>query len=286
MEATSREARLAGERHDGVRVVARDDLDADAGVGERREDVAPASARSSSAMATRPRARMPGGQRRVGLVVVRAAGRRRRRAWRPAGPAARARSSAAAAASSAAQPAGSPSSSVAREGRRNVGAPRAMIPGSAGSRVRRTRPRSTCGPTRTAPRRPGAADRAASGRRSPRWSGCGRSPTRRAPPARRPPRPRRRRRARPPPRPRAGSRSACRSCRGTGRRRGSATRSSSPAGRARRSAGSGSRPGRRPRRSTRTGRWARGRRAASRRRRRRPGPHACTTPRRTSRISR
>ena len=161
----------------------------------------------------------------------------------------------------------------AREGRRNVGAPSAMIARQRRVRVRRTRPRSTCGPTRTAPRRP-----AGSGSRGQRAAIASVVWLRTVADAGE-----RRQRGDhlvlggavepgAPPRPRAGSRSACRSCRGTARRRGSATRSRWPAGPAPRSGGSGSRPGRRRRRSTRTGRWGRGRRAASRRRRRRPGP--------------
>ena len=53
-----------------------------------------------------------------------------------------------------AQPIGSPSAPTARDGRRNVGAPSAIdARAAAGRRRRRTRPRSTCGPTRTAPPR-------------------------------------------------------------------------------------------------------------------------------------
>ena len=130
------------------------------------------------ASATRPRARMPGGQasrrprrRARGSAAGVGMGRHEQDAQAALGPARprprRARPSRRA---RRRRP-------VARDGRRNVGAPRATIPGSAvaaiGERDRAPLP----GRRERHLARPAPRLAAASGRRSPRSSGCGRSPT-------------------------------------------------------------------------------------------------------------
>ena len=188
---------------DGLGVVARDDLDRHAGLdepGERLRGVG----RSTSRSATRPRARMPCGQRGLQSSSVGGAGRgvgvrrdREQHAQPARHPTAR-QSIRAPPSQPSRRPGRGPgirAGTAPHRGRRSRAPTRpdravaavdgAVAAGAARTPHRARRPptrrpsRSTSAPTRTAPPRRAAAPRRASAWRSPRSSGCRRSRWRR-----------------------------------------------------------------------------------------------------------